>query len=415
MHARAKPKDLTGYPFQSLATLLDGIAPPGDTDPILLQIGEPQNGPPAWVNRVILEAAASADGQPGGGWSKYPPARGTASYRAAVADWATRRFALPEGMLDPSRHVNPCPGTREALFFAGMVARKLTEAERARRGRDFGPEGPAVLMPNPFYHAYAGAAAAAGAEPVLLPAHAETDFLPDLDAIPESLLARTCLFFLCSPANPQGTVVNPDRLARMIDLARAHGFYLAFDECYSEIYADAPPVGALTVAAEMGGDLSRIAVFHSLSKRSSAPGLRAGFIAGDPALIDGYVDLIGQGGVPIPLPILAGAESLWRDETHVDENRALYRANFDAAEAALAGRFGFYRPPGGFFLWLDVGDGEAAAKRLWADAGLKCMPGGFMARRQDDGTNPGDRYLRVALVHDPETTRDAMARLAKHL
>jgi len=411
----AQKKNLTGYPFQYLNALLDGVEPPADQERILLHIGEPQNGPPVWVNQIILDAAQSLETGPGGGWAKYPPARGTASYRQAVAEWATRRFALPDGMLDANRNVNPCPGTREALYFAGTVARNLVEQERERQGRGFGPDGPAVLMPNPFYHAYAGAAAAAGAEPVLLPADPETNFLPNLDALSEDLLGRTCLFYMCSPANPQGTVANPEVLARLIGMAREYGFYLCFDECYSEIYADAPPVGALTAAADLGGDVSRIAVFHSLSKRSSAPGLRSGFIAGDADLIDGYVDLIGQGGVPLPLPILAGAEALWRDEEHVAANREMYRQNFDAAEAALSGRFGFYRPPGGFFLWLDVGDGEAAAKRVWQKAGLRTMPGGYMARVQDDGTNPGAPYLRVALVHQPDVTHGAMARLAAHL
>jgi N-succinyldiaminopimelate aminotransferase len=198
-------------------------------------------------------------------------------------------------------------------------------------------------------------------------------------------------------------------------LARQYDFVLAVDECYAEIYDRAPPPGALEACAALGEGFDGVVVFHSLSKRSSAAGLRSGFVAGDPRLIGHYSHLRSYGGCQVPLPIQAAATALWRDETHVEENRALYRRKFDIAEATLAGRFGFYRPDGGFFLWLDVGDGEAAAKRLWAEAGLRVLPGAYMARPDAEGRNPGTPYIRVALVHEPEVVEEGLTRLVKVL
>ncbi len=388
---------LAFHPFTRLAGLLHGIEPAiEESERLVMSLGEPQGSLPPGVGDELARHAAS--------WTRYPPSQGTAEFRAAVVDWLARRYALPADLIDPDRHVLPVAGTREALFMAALSA--VPEPTSARR--------PAVLMPNPFYHVYAGAAAVAGAEPVFLPATRETGFLPDPDHIDAGVLARTALAYVCSPANPQGAVASRAYLRRWLDLARAHGFVLAVDECYAEIYSDAPPPGALEVAAE-GGDLSNLLVFHSLSKRSGVPGLRSGFIAGDPRLIARQTQLVNYGGVAVPAPILAVSTMLWRDEAHVETGRARYRANFALAERLIGRRFDWRRPEGGFFLWLEVGDGEAAARQLWRAAGIKVLPGAYLARPDRQGLNPGDAYIRVALVHDPAAVGKALDRLVEAL
>jgi len=273
---------------------------------------------------------------------------------------------------------------------------------------------PCVLLPNPYYLVYAGGATIAGAEAVPLDATARSGFLPDLDALTPERLERCALFYLCTPANPQGAVADMTYLKRAIKLARDWDFVLAVDECYCEIYDRAPPVGALEACLALGGDLRNLLVFHSLSKRSSAAGLRCGFVAGDAELIARFQHLRSYGGAQIPLPLQLAATALWNDEAHVEPNRARYRRKFDIAEAHLAGRFGFYRPPAGFFLWLDVGDGEQAAQLLWREAAIRTLPGGYIARGSGSD-NPGQRYIRVALVHDDATVEAGMRRMAQVL
>jgi aspartate/methionine/tyrosine aminotransferase len=201
----------------------------------------------------------------------------------------------------------------------------------------------------------------------------------------------------------------------LIELARRFDFVLVMDECYAEIYTGEPPVGALEVCAAMGGDLSNILVFHSLSKRSNVPGLRSGFVAGDDELMMLYRRLTEYGGNPSPLPVYAAATALWRDEEHVATNRALYNEKFDLAERTLSNRFAFFRPAGGFFLWLDVGDSEAAAKALWTQGGVRVLPGAYLTAEQADGVNPGKQFIRVALVRDLATTGDALQRISEIL
>jgi aspartate/methionine/tyrosine aminotransferase len=250
---------------------------------------------------------------------------------------------------------------------------------------------------------------------VFLDATRDNGFMPDLAAIPRETLERTALFYLCSPANPQGTVASLAYLKQAIGLARQYDFVLAVDECYAEIYDQVPPPGALEACAALGQGFDRVVVFHSLSKRSSAAGLRSGFVAGDPRLIGHYSHLRSYGGCQVPLPIQAAATALWRDEAHVEDNRVRYRKKFDIAEAALAGRFGFYRPDGGFFLWLEVGDGEAATVRLWRDAAVRVLPGGYTARASEGRENPGSRYIRLAIVHDEAALETAFARIRRVL
>ncbi len=380
-------------PFQRLDQLLEGIAPGGE--PITMSLGEPQHPYPDFVGDILYENRHL--------YGRYPPLGGTPEFRQAAAGWLTRRFGLPPGMIDEARHIVALSGTREGLF---MMPQLLMPEEKAG-------QRPALLLPSPFYHAYEGAAAAVRAEPVYLPCTRETNFLPSLDGLTDLLLERTAAFFLCSPSNPQGTVADAAYLARLIALARKHDFFLLVDECYADVYDGEPPLGTLEVCAS-DGDLSNVLVFHSLSKRSSVPGLRSGFVAGDPDIISRFRTLRSYGGAVPPLPVLAAASALWNDDDHAARNRALYREKFDIAERILDHQLGFYRPRAGFFLWLDVGDGEAATGRLWREAGIKVMPGGYLAH-DADGANPGAPYIRIALVHDAPTTERALAAVAATL
>lgn len=389
---------LTDYPFQRLAGLLAGVEPPHGRDPIVMSIGEPQHPAPVLLHETL---AANPDV-----WGKYPPTAGTPEYRNAVAAWCTRRFELPDEFLDPDLNVLPLAGTREGLFMAAQLC-----IPPQKNGGT-----PAVLMPNPFYQVYVGAAVMNGAAPIFVPAVKDSGFLPDYAAVSKTDLARTAMAYLCTPANPQGTVADLDQLKTMIRLAREHDFVLISDECYSEIYDDTPPPGALQACAALGEGLANVLVFNSLSKRSSVPGLRAGFVAGDADLIAKFSKLRAHGGAVQPLPVMAAATALWADEAHVDANRRLYRAKTDDAERILGPKFGFYRPKGGFFLWLDVGDGEKATQHLWKNAAVKVLPGAYLARESGPkNTNPGAAYIRVALVHDQARTSAALARLAETL
>ena len=387
------------HPFTRLNKLLESVQAGGGNTPLALSVGEPQFTPPAMVQRLISEQFPL--------WGKYPQALGNEPFRKAAAGWLTRRFRLPEGMVDPAKHVMPVSGTREALFHIALSA--VPEIAP-------GEDKPVVLMPNPFYHVYAGAAAAAGAEPYFLNATEENGFFPEIAAIPAAILKRTALAYICSPANPQGAVAPLSYLTEWLKLARAHNFVLASDECYSEIYRGTPPHGALEAARDLGGQnqpsLDNLIIFHSLSKRSSGAGLRSGFVAGEARLIQRQAQLINFGGVATPFPILAAATALWQDEAHVADYRAKYVENFNAAQDALEDIFGEVRAEGGFFLWLDVGDGEAAAKALWEQAAIKVLPGGYMARPDASGFNPGQRYIRVALVLEPAEMSAALKRMA---
>jgi N-succinyldiaminopimelate aminotransferase len=388
---------LSDYPFEALRTLLNNVTPQVNDEIIAMSVGEPQHQPPALLTETLRAHAHE--------WNKYPPMAGTPELRQAIADWLTWRYKLKPGALDIEKNIAALAGTKEGLYLFASVA-----VPREKAGRQ-----PVVLCPNPYYLVYNGAATMAGAEPVFLDATRENAFLPNLDDIPEETLARCALFYLCSPSNPQGTIADLDYLKKAILLARQYDFVLAADECYAELYDAIPPPGALEACAALGQGFDNVVVFHSLSKRSSAAGLRSGFAAGDPKLVGQFKRLRDFGGCQVPLPIQHAATALWRDETHVTANRALYRRKFDLAEATLGGRHGFYRPAGGFFLWLDVGDGEAAALRLWRDAAIRVLPGGYTARAANAGVNPGSEYIRLAVVHDEATLDAAFARMRRVL
>jgi N-succinyldiaminopimelate aminotransferase len=379
-------------PFVRLHELLADIKP-GKT-PINLSVGEPQHAIPPFVGPVI--AAHLND------FGRYPANKGTDGFRKAAAAWLGRRYNLSRP-LDPETETIVLNGTREGLFL-GAIAAKRYVGKRAGK--------PAILIPNPFYAAYSAGAAAAECEPVYLPTTRETGFLPDLDAIGEDLLSRTVAFYLASPSNPQGAVADAGYLTRLVAMARKFGFLIFADECYCEIYLNGqPPRGMLEVS---GPDFENVVVFHSLSKRSNLPGLRIGFAAGDRRFLTRYVELRNIAAPQVPVPLQEVAIAAYGDETHVDQNRELYVAKFDMADQIIGDRYGYKRPDGGFFLWLDVsakGSDEAVAVKLWRDGGLRVIPGHYLARDGADGRNPGTGYLRIALVHDKETTAEALHRL----
>ena len=382
---------LPTYAFPRLRALL-GDVPPGGPERAMT-IGEPRHPFPDWVGTGI---AAEAEG-----FGRYPANEGSPRLLAAIGGWLGRRYGVS---LAPDR-IMALNGTREGLFNAALAL--SPETKRGAR--------PAVLMPNPFYQVYAVAAAALSAEPVFVPATEATGFLPDYAALPPALLDRVTLAYICSPANPQGAVAGADYLAELLRLAERHDFIVLSDECYSEIWREAPPPGLLEVAAREGADPERAMVFHSLSKRSSVPGLRSGFVAGGPAAMERVRKLRAFAGAPLPPPIQHVSALLWEDEAHVDASRALYHAKFAMAARVMDGVPGFSMPDAGFFLWVPVGpkdghDAEAATLRLWRETGVRVLPGSYLAR-EVDGAVPGRDRLRVALVAPLEECEDGLARL----
>ncbi len=384
---------LQPYPFQKLAGLLAGIEPPRELDDIRLSIGEPRHPTPAFLHEAVHEHLD--------GLARYPLTKGSPALREAIADWLMRRFALPAGSVDPERHVLPVNGTREALF---ALAQAVIDPGRPAR----------VLMPNPFYQIYEGAALLAGGEPVYLNCTAETGFLPDFEAVPDATWDACQLLYLCSPANPTGAVLPIETLQQLIERAERHDFVIASDECYSEIYQDedAPPPGLLQAAAALGETgWRRCVVFHSLSKRSNAPGLRSGFVAGDADLLARFLLYRTYHGCAMSPVVQAASIAAWRDERHVQRNRALYREKFAAVHEVLAPVLDVTVPPAGFYLWprLPVPD-EDFARRLYRERHVTVLPGRYLSR-EADGINPGAGHVRMALVAE----RDECVTAAGHI
>ena len=390
--------EMVRSPFQRLASLLEGITPGAPA--IDISLGEPKGLMPPFLGPTLHEHLSE--------FGRYPPIRGIPALREAITAWIARRYPILEGRIDPERHVLPLNGSREGLFSAifPAIARKPSVAV------------PAVLIPNPFYQAYGAAGAASSTEPVFLPSTATTDFLPELDKIDAAILERAIALYLNSPSNPQGAVASRDYLAQAIELARCFNFLLFADECYSEIYADTPPPGALETAYAETGSLANVVVFQSLSKRSGLPGLRSGFVAGDPDFIAAFGRFRNVACPQVPLPVQHVSVKAWGDEDPVEKGRALYLENLDLADALLGSRYGYRRPQGAFFLWLNMagfGGGEAAATTLWKGCGVRVLPGAYLAQAGPDGANPGRDYIRAALVHDGATTREALTRIVATL
>ena len=377
--SRLKP-----YPFQRIAELYKGIEP-ADKAMITLAIGEPKHATPA----IILEALE----QNLSGLANYPLTKGSEMLRESIANWLTQRFKLPEKALDPDKHILPVNGTREALFaFAqAVVDRKQKNAK--------------ILMPNPFYQIYEGAAILSGAQAEYLPCTEENNFNPDFEAVSPQTWDDCQLLYLCSPGNPTGAVVTEKQIKKLIELSEKHNFIIASDECYSEIYFDeaTPPVGLLEVAARAGNtDFKNCVVFHSLSKRSNAPGLRSGFVAGDAQILEKFLLYRTYHGCAMSPPVQSASIAAWNDEVHVLENRNQYRQKFNAVLDILSPLMNVTKPQASFYLWAGIKpehgmDDEAFTREVYAQQNLKVVPGSYLSR-EVNGLNPGKNRLRLALV-----------------
>ena len=377
---------LPSYPFVRLRRLLDRHSPGRDV--IDMSVGEPRHEFPAWI---AAEIARSIEG-----FGRYPSNDGEPELLDACAAWIRLRYNVH---MDPGKQLMALSGSREGLYNSCIALCP----ERKNGG------SPTVLIPNPFYQVYAAGALAAGAEPVFVPATRATGYLPDFAALPKSVLNRAALMFICSPSNPQGAVASIDYLRELISLAEQYDFQVMSDECYGEIYSDDPPPGLLE-AISGDSDPERALVFHSLSKRSNLPGMRSGFVAGGAMSIGLLRQLRAYGGAPPPTALQRVAARVWSDEAHVQENRSRYLVKHSKAIDLLGTYPGFSAPDAGFFLWLEVGDDEDTAQRLWRKEGVRVLPGTYFGR--DDGNgNPGEGHIRVALVADDQEVADGLHRI----
>lgn len=377
--------------FAAARRLLAGLAPPEPLGEISLAIGEPQLPPPDFVRDILSDHSWR--------WQSYPKANGTPAFREAVLGYIKRRFGAPAAArLDPDRHILPVPGTREPLHMLGWLKRGTKQ-------------NPAALVTNPYYHAWRTGGLASGGEIIFLNALEETGYLPDLGQLDDNVLARAVIVYLCAPTNPQGSLASRDWLEQALQLARAHDFLLVMDECYIDIWRGEQPLGLLKVAAELDrpGEepLANLVVINSLSKRSNAAGLRAGFICGDARIIEAYQLLAANGLALVPEPLLAAATALYADDAHNQAVRKHYDRSFALAAAAL----GCDSPKGGFFLWLKVGDDQAFVRDLYVQTGVRVLPGSFMGAHYG-GVNPAAGYVRVALVSEHGQIAAALDRLA---
>jgi len=388
---------LHAYPFERLARLKSGITPPRDRPHIAMSIGEPQHPPPPF----LVEALRRSAGELG----SYPATAGLPQLRQACAAWLTRRYALAAGSLDAHTMLLPVNGTREALF-------AFVQAAVAAVG------APLVAMPNPFYQIYEGAALLAGAQPLYLDTCAATGFLPDLEAVPAAAWRRCQVLFLCSPGNPTGAVLSLAYLQQALELAERYDFIVASDECYADIYMDeaAPPPGLLQAALASGrARFERCVVFHSLSKRSSVPGLRSGFMAGDAGILERVLRYRTYHGSAMPLPTQLASITAWEDDAHAASNRALYQEKFARVLALVGTPLRLSRPGGAFYLWADVGgDDERFTRELYRQENLTVLPGSYLARAGAHG-NPGARRVRISLTPPLEICVEAAGRLLDFL
>lgn len=387
---------LQAYPFEKLRKLKAGITPPTDRQPINLSIGEPKHATPHFIQQTLLD---NFDGL-----ARYPVTKGSDELREAIAAWLMRRFQLPH--IDAATQVLPVNGTREALF---AFAQTLLDRQQKQ---------PVVCMPNPFYQIYEGAALLAGAQPYFMNCTADTDFLPDLEAVPAQIWQHCQLLYTCSPGNPTGAVMDKAYLQRLLSLAEQHDFIIAADECYAELYLDEakPPPGLLQVAADMGNHAyRRCVVFHSLSKRSNAPGLRSGFVAGDAQVLQKFFLYRTYHGCAMSPPTQAASLAAWQDEAHVAENRRLYRAKFAAVQDILAPVLDFKVPTASFYLWPRTPNADTAfARSLFAQENVTVLPGSYLSRDTQQG-NPGTNYVRIALVAEIAECVEAAQRIRRFL
>ena len=384
---------LKPYPFEQLSTLLSGIQVPAGITPIPLSIGEPQHAPPQFVLDALTEHMGLI--------AKYPTTKGTETLRSAIASWLNQRFSLTHSPIDPDTQVIPVNGTREAIFAAVQAAADRTV-------------GGLLVMPNPFYQIYEGAAFMAGLTPHYLPIDASGQ--PDYRAVSDRVWADCQFCFICTPGNPSGTVIDEETLEYLINKANEFDFWLASDECYSEIYRNTPPPGLLEVCAQMGHrDYSQCLVFHSLSKRSNLPGLRSGFVAGDASFIAPFLKYRTYHGCSMSMAVQKASELAWSDEDHVIVNRGLYAEKFQAAADILGEQLDSHDPGAGFYLWAKTPTGcDTFSRDLYAATGVTVLPGQFLGR-EVDGVNPGAGFVRMALVVEPGTCREALQRIQRFM
>lgn len=391
-------KHLHPYPFEKLAQLKQSITPPIDKSHIALSMGEPTHATPHLIQEALLTHLH--------GLSNYPTTKGIPELRETIAEWISRRFQIPVEGVNAETQVLPVNGTREALF---SFAQCLIDPTKG---------SPLVIMPNPFYQIYEGAALLAGAEPYFLNTLEESGYLPDFDSVPDEIWQRCQLIYICSPGNPTGSVIDQDDQEKLLELAEKHDFVIASDECYTEIYDDEsnPPLGLLQTAYNMGNTaFKRCVIFHSLSKRSNAPGLRSGFVAGDAELLKHYFQYRTYHGCAMPLPTQHASIQAWQDEDHVKENRRLYREKFAAFIDILGDVCTVIKPSASFYVWLKtpISDTEFA-QQLFAQQNITVLPGSYLSR-DCDGVNPGLNHVRIALVAPLEECADAAHRIKNFL
>ncbi len=385
------------YPFEKLAQLKAGIIANSELSHIALSIGEPKHEPPAFVLEELVSSLAKI--------ANYPLTKGTPELRQSIAGWLGRRFNLPADSLDIEKNILPVNGTREALFaFAQAMIKREDNA--------------LVLMPNPFYQIYEGAAILAGAEPVFYNTTAATDYLPDFEAIDDASWRRCQLIYICTPGNPTGAVISKAQMQWLINKAQEFNFIIASDECYSEIYFDdnKPPCGLLEAAAEIGNtDYKHCVVFHSLSKRSNLPGLRSGFVAGDAQILQAFLKYRTYHGSAMSGHHQHASICAWNDEQHVTESREVYRQKFKSVLEILSPHLNVKLPDAGFYLWAQtpISDTDFAQK-LYAEKNISVLPGQYLSRKAQN-INPGENHIRMALVATPEETTEAAQRLKNFL
>ncbi|MFL2810355.1 MAG: aminotransferase class I/II-fold pyridoxal phosphate-dependent enzyme [Paracoccaceae bacterium] len=381
--------NLPEYAFPRLRLLLDQY--PAGKHVLNMSVGDPKHHFPKWVKEVLEKNIHE--------FRQYPPNDGSPELLKAISRWIKRRYGV---LVDNTTEIMALNGTREGLFAALQA---LCPENK------FGDRS-IVLMPNPFYQVYAVASLAANVSPIYLTAMKSNKFLPDFSSVPEELLTKTAVIYICSPSNPQGSVASESYWQNLLILAEKFNFRVFADECYSEIYREEPPVGILEVANKIGTNPENVVSFHSLSKRSNMAGLRSGFVASGKNNISAIKKLRAYAGAPLPLPLQRVAEKLWDDEDHVEISRNLYKEKFILADTIFSDVESYSSPEAGFFLWLEVENDEKAAKKLWIEAGIKVLPGSYLSRDTKSG-NPGKKYIRVALVEPIEEVAHGLKMIRK--
>ncbi|MEH6768555.1 succinyldiaminopimelate transaminase [Psychrobacter sp.] len=397
------------YPFAKMATLLAESKPANGYSEIKLGIGEPKHEPPAFVLDVLRENLDKI--------SRYPTTNGMFELRQTIAHWLEKRFFLNH--VDANTQVLPVMGTREAIFsfVQAVVDHDVSDKDSHSLASN---TSPTVVMPNPFYQIYEGAAILAQATPYFVPCTSDNDYKGDYRAVPKDVWTRTQLLFVCSPNNPTGAVMTMDDWEYLIRLSDQYGFIIASDECYSELYFDTAPIGLLQACAALGRrDFKNCIVFHSLSKRSNLPGLRSGFVAGDAKILQAYLQYRTYQGCAMPIPHQLASIAAWQDEKHVAHNRSLYQEKFALWMSELGELLELRMPDAGFYFWVKVpeqfdGNDEIFVKALYEQANIHALAGRYLSR-EVDGHNPGQGYVRIALVASVDESREAISRICKLL